>query len=265
MLAVISPAKRLDMNPVNADGSTQPAFGADALKLAGYAGKLSPAQLQKLMRISDKLAKLNADRFAEFSGNPAPDRTKPAILAFAGDTYSGLEASTLDQHAMDWAQTHLRILSGLYGVLRPMDLIQPYRLEMGARLETDVGNSLYEFWGSRLAYALKAAAEDSKTDILVNCASVEYFGAVDTNALKLRIITPVFLENRNGTEKIVSFFAKKARGAMARYMMENHLTDPESLKEFDTGGYRYIPEKSQNNKWVFLRDYPAGSSNREES
>ncbi len=258
MLVVISPAKRLDMTPVSTPGATQPRFAAEALELAEIARGLSPGDLMKLMSISEKLARLNAGRFAAFSQDPAPDAQKPAILAFAGDTYTGLDAGTLDEPALDWAQSHLRILSGLYGLLRPRDLIQAYRLEMGSRLENPHGRTLYEYWGPRIAEALDADAQAVGTDVLVNCASVEYFSAVDPDALNLRVITPVFMEERGGQARIVSFFAKKARGAMARFMVENHLTDPESLKEFDTGGYRFQPDMSEGDRWVFLRDYPEG-------
>jgi len=162
----------------------------------------------------------------------------------------------LDGEQMDWAQDHLRILSGLYGVLRPRDLIQPYRLEMGSRLQTARGKNLYEYWGDQLSKALNEAAAQVSSDVLVNCASVEYFGAVDKAALDLRIITPVFMDVKAGTPKIVSFFAKKARGAMARFMIERRITNPEGLKDFDTGGYRFRADMSEGDRLVFLRDYP---------
>jgi hypothetical protein len=158
---------------------------------------------------------------------------------------------------MAWAQGHLRILSGLYGVLRPLDAIQPYRLEMGSRLKTDHGKSLYDYWGDRISKALNAQAEAVDSDVLVNCASQEYFGAVDPAALNLRVITPVFMEEKAGTPKIVSFYAKRARGAMARFMIQHRLSDTEALKGFDSGGYRYDAELSKGDNWVFLRDYPA--------
>ncbi len=258
MLVVVSPAKRLDMAPVSTPGATRPAFEAEASELAEIARRLSPGELMKLMGISEKLARLNFERFQAFGPNPAPEAEKPAIFAFAGDTYTGLDAATLDEHALDWAQSRLRILSGLYGLLRPLDLIQPYRLEMGSRLENPRGRTLYDYWGERIAEALNEDARTVGADTLVNCASVEYFSAVAPDALNLRVITPVFMEERGGQARIVSFFAKKARGAMARFMVENHLTDPESLKEFDAGGYRYMPDMSEGDRWVFLRDYPEG-------
>lgn len=258
MLVVISPAKRLDEKAASTPNETLPAFQDAANDLAGYARDLSPADLQKLMGISENLARLNADRFANFADTSTRENAKQAALFFAGDTYAGLEAASLDAEQMDWAQDHLRILSGLYGLLRPRDLIQPYRLEMGSRLKTARGKNLYEYWGDRLSNALNEAAKAAGTDTLVNCASVEYFGAVDLEALKLRIITPVFMEEKAGTPKIVSFFAKKARGAMARFMIERRITDPEGLKDFDTGGYRFKADMSDGDRWVYLRDYPEG-------
>ncbi|MBK5933522.1 hypothetical protein C8N32_1079 [Rhodovulum imhoffii] len=252
MLVVISPAKRLDLTPVDRP-TTRPAFEADAAHLVQTARRLSVNDLQRLMDMSERLAALNAERFAAFSENPPSEATKPAALAFDGDTYAGLEAASLDEDDLRFAQGHLRILSGLYGVLRPLDAIQPYRLEMGSKLKTGKGRSLYEYWGDRLAGALNAAAAQAGTDILVNCASQEYFSAVMPEALKLRVITPVFLENKPDKPKVVSFYAKKARGAMARFVVTRRLTDPESLSEFDTGGYRYTPELSGADRPVFLR------------
>lgn len=249
MLVVISPAKRLNIKDAQDDGGTLPAFQAAADDLAEYARALSPQKLQKLMHISENLAKLNAGRFADFAQG---DTFGQAAQMFSGDTYLGLEAATLDDEEMDWAQDHLRILSGLYGLLRPRDLIQPYRLEMGSRLKTEHGKNLYEYWGDRLALALN----ETGADTLVNCASVEYFSAVDLDALKMRVITPVFMEEKAGTPKIVSFFAKKARGAMARFMIERRITDAQGLKDFDTGGYRFNADMSDGDRWVFLRDYP---------
>ncbi|MEC8195315.1 MAG: peroxide stress protein YaaA [Pseudomonadota bacterium] len=255
MLVVISPAKRLNWDPV--DGPmTEPTFQEDAVRLAKTARNLTLADLRKLMDLSPDLAKLNRDRFKAFEASPSPDATRPAVHAFAGDTYVGLDAASLEADEMTWAQDHLRILSGLYGVLRPLDAMQPYRLEMGSRLKTRRGKSLYEYWRDAPAKALRKQAEDLNTDTLVNCASQEYFGAVDLKALKLRVITPVFKEERNGEAKIVSFFAKKARGSMARFIIHNRLTDVEGLKDFDYGGYRYQPTMSNGDSWVFLRDYP---------
>ena len=256
MLVVISPAKRLDAKAASTPNATLPAFQDAANDLAGYGRDLLPSDLQKLMGISENLARLNADRFASFAEVSTPENAKQAALYFAGDTYAGLEVASLDGEQMDWAQDHLRILSGLYGVLRPRDLIQPYRLEMGSRLQTARGKNLYEYWGDQLSKALNEAAAQVSSDVLVNCASVEYFGAVDKAALDLRIITPVFMDVKAGTPKIVSFFAKKARGAMARFMIERRITNPEGLKDFDTGGYRFRADMSEGDRLVFLRDYP---------
>ncbi len=258
MLVVVSPAKKLDMSPVDVSETTEPAFAEDARRLADVARGLDVAGLKKLMGISDDLARLNRDRFAEFGAQPR----KPAALAFAGDTYRGFEAGTLDEDAWRWAQGHLRILSGLYGLLRPLDLIEPYRLEMGSRLATERGRTLYDWWGARLGHALKDTARDVGAVALVNCASQEYFGAVDTDALGLPVITPVFLEDREGGPKVVSFYAKQARGAMARFIVENRLTDPEALAEFDSGGYAFAPELSKPGQPAFLRGAEAEARKR---
>lgn len=253
MLVVVSPAKKLDMQPVDGLKSTEPAFSRNAVELAGIARDLSLDDLQTLMGLSTNLAQLNADRFAAFGSQ---DR-KAAALAFAGDTYQGLEATSLDSDEMLWAQNHLRILSGLYGILRPLDAIEPYRLEMGSRLKTSQGASLYDYWGQQLSEALNEQAAATKSNVLVNCASQEYFGAVDLSALTPQVITPVFMEYKAGKAKIVSFFAKKARGAMARYIIQNRLTQSDDLKGFDSGGYSYQPDQLDAHKWVFLRDYPS--------
>ena len=253
MLVVVSPAKKLDMQPLDGLKSTEPAFSRNAVELAAIARDLSLDDLQSLMGLSTNLAQLNADRFAAFGSQ---DR-KAAALAFAGDTYQGLEATSLDPDEMVWAQNHLRILSGLYGILRPLDAIEPYRLEMGSRLKTSQGASLYDYWGQQLSEALNEQAAATKSNVLVNCASQEYFGAVDLSALTPKVITPVFMEYKAGKTKIISFFAKKARGAMARYIIQNRLTQSDDLKGFDSGGYSYQPDQSDAYKWVFLRDYPS--------
>lgn len=261
MLVVISPAKRLDWSERDID-ATQPAFQDDAMRLARTMRNLSLGDLAKLMDLSPDLARLNRDRFRTFTDAPGDTDTRPAALAFAGDTYQGLEAGSLDGDEMDWAQDHLRILSGLYGVLRPCDAIQPYRLEMGSRLKTRRGGTLYAYWRDQLSKALNAQAEAVGTDVLVNCASQEYFGAVAPKALKLRVITPVFMEDKAGTPKIVSFFAKKARGAMARFIVQNRLTDPAALSDFDSGGYAWQAEMSTPERPVFLRPYESAVSSK---
>ncbi|MGB0505294.1 MAG: peroxide stress protein YaaA [Pikeienuella sp.] len=256
MLTVISPAKRLDLTPVDMSTATVPQFQKEAVALVKVARKLSHADLQKLMSISEPLAKLNVQRFKAFAEDPPEDTVKPAALAFDGDTYQGLEARTISPEDMTYAQRRLRILSGLYGLLRPMDLIQPYRLEMGSKLATRRTKNLYEYWGRKIAKTLNAEAEVEETEFLLNCASQEYFGAVDRKALKLNIIEPVFLERKDGREKVVSFFAKKARGAMARYVVENRADTLDDLKTFSAGGYEYQADKSEPHRLVFVRDYP---------
>lgn len=256
MLTVISPAKRLNETPFALPAGfvqTAPEFAGDAAKLARIARGLSAEDLCRLMDISPKLGALNRDRFAGF--DPKAPGAAAAFL-FDGDTYAGLEARKMDPDTLRRAQGHLRILSGLYGILRPLDGIQPYRLEMGARLANPKGADLYHWWGSKPARALKALAAEVGAKALVNCASAEYFGAIDVKALGLPVVTPVFLEEKAGEAKIVSFWAKKARGAMARFIAENHLSDPADLKGFSTGGYAYDAGQSDTSRLVFRRAAP---------
>ncbi|MHA6324524.1 peroxide stress protein YaaA [Roseivivax sp. CAU 1753] len=259
MLIVISPAKRLDWSARDVTATT-PVFDDDARRLARTMRNLTLRDLKGLMDLSDDLARLNRDRFRDFSDTPAPDALRPAALAFAGDTYQGLEAATLDADEMAWAQDHLRILSGLYGVLRPLDAIQAYRLEMGSRLKTRRGASLYAYWGTQIAKNLHSQAQALGTNVLINCASQEYFGAVPEKALGLRIVTPQFMEDKNGTPRIVSFYAKKARGAMARFVVQNRLTDPDALSDFDLGGYAYRPDLSGPDTPAFVRRADAAAA-----
>ncbi|MFT6457969.1 peroxide stress protein YaaA [Pseudophaeobacter arcticus] len=255
MLVVVSPAKKLDWSEREQE-MTFPAFQNDAIALNAVARGLSVPELMKLMHISEDLAKLNHDRFRDFAADPQAKDLRPAALAFAGDTYQGLEAASLEPEEMAWAQDHFRILSGLYGLLRPLDALQPYRLEMGSRLKTPRGKNLYEYWGSQIAEALNDQAAEVGAELLVNCASQEYFGAVDLKALKLQVVTPVFMEDKNGTPKVVSFYAKRARGAMARFVIQNRVSEVAALQEFDSGGYAYQPQLSEPMKPVFLR-HPA--------
>ncbi len=255
MLVVISPAKRLDWQERDT-ATTSPDFSREANTLAGHARALSLSRLRALMGLSDDLARLNRDRFKAFDAEPDQAATRPAALAFAGDTYLGLEAASMDASAMEWAQDHLRILSGLYGLLRPLDAIQPYRLEMGSRLKTRRGENLYDFWGGEISKALNRAGQAVDAPALINCASQEYFGAVDRKTLKLPVVTPNFLEERGGTAKTVSFFAKRARGAMARFIADNRVSNPEGIKDFNLGGYRYDPARSDDRTWAFIRPYP---------
>ncbi|WP_299047460.1 peroxide stress protein YaaA [uncultured Tateyamaria sp.] len=256
MLVVISPAKRLDWAERDVQ-MTAPAMQDDAVRLARTARNLTLGKLKSLMDLSDDLARLNRDRFQAFEDTPAEDVTRPAMLAFAGDTYQGLNAETLSDHDTAYAQDHLRILSGLYGLLRPLDAIQPYRLEMGSRLKTRRGTSLYDYWRTDLAKALNAQGQKTGSDMLVNCASQEYFGAVPEKALKLHLITPAFMEDKGQGPKIVSFFAKRARGAMARHIIQNRVTNLDGVCAFDADGYVYRPELSTDAKPVFVRPYPA--------
>ena len=256
MLVTISPAKSLDLTPVDLP-ATAPRFQADAVRLARTMRGQTLTQLRGLMEISADLARLNRDRFQAFADDPAPEAVKPAALAFAGDTYQGLEAKTLDADDLRWAQDHLCILSGLYGVLRPLDAIQPYRLEMGSRLKTRRGKSLYDYWGDQIAKALTAQAGEVGAQVLVNCASQEYFTAADRPALKLRVVTPRFLEVKDGRARMVSFFAKRARGAMARFIIQNRLTEAGDILRFDTGVYAHDPDLSEPDSPAFVRPYPA--------
>lgn len=249
MLVVISPAKKLDMQPFDDCPSTQPLFEHEVRELVETMRNLSSVELRSLMGISENLARLNADRFSRFGSQ----NKNPAVFTFAGDTYLGLDAPTLAPEAITWAQNHLRVLSGLYGILRPLDEIEPYRLEMGSRLATAEARSLYQYWGTKISDALNTQAETTKSGLLVNCASKEYFGAVDLATLEIPIVTPVFMENKNGKTKIISFHAKKARGAMARFIVQNKLTDKEDLKDFKAGGYRYQPDQSNSDSLVFIR------------
>lgn len=263
MLTVISPAKKLNEVPQalpDGHAMTDPEFAAQALELAALARNLSVDQLRKLSHISEPLARLNRDRFAAFTATPAPGTIYPAVQCFAGDTYQGLEVRTMPATALDWAAGHLRILSGLYGLLRPFDAIQAYRLEMGSRLANPHGADLYAFWGPRLAQALNTLAAEQKAKALINCASVEYFGAVDRATLRLPVITPVFLEERDGQAKTVSFWAKRARGAMARHICEHQLTDPADLRGFTAGGYSHRADLSRDGQMVFQRTAPAAQA-----
>ncbi|MEL7252578.1 MAG: peroxide stress protein YaaA [Pseudomonadota bacterium] len=256
MLITLSPAKKLDMSPVKGTRMTKPRFAGETAELVEAAQGLSSKQLQNLMGISENLADLNAERFREFGDQD----TQAAAYAFAGDTYVGLEARSLDDDEMTFAKDHLRILSGLYGVLRPMDRIEPYRLEMGSRLKTSQGKTLYDFWGDKIAKRLNADGKAAGTDTLINCASQEYFGAVDLNALKLRVITPVFKEDKPNGPKVISFYAKQARGAMARFIVQNRLTDPAALRDFDLGGYAYRDDLSSEDEPVFVRPEESAKS-----
>jgi cytoplasmic iron level regulating protein YaaA (DUF328/UPF0246 family) len=252
MLMVISPAKSLDFTAApQGVGATTPAMAGDIAELAKVTRKLRKTDLQRLMSISDKLALLNHERFQAF--DPDSEDGVQAALAFNGDVYDGLQARALDKGGMAYAQEHLRILSGLYGLLRPLDVIQPYRLEMGVRLKTRRGPSLYAFWGDRIAQALNLAAEGQADATLVNLASQEYFAAVDRKALTLPVVACTFKERRGNELKIISFYAKKARGLMARYAIDQKLDRAEGLKDFKVGGYGFDAVLSTETEWIFTR------------
>jgi len=254
MLMVISPAKTLDFeSPLATQRYTQPALLEESQKLIAVARKLSPADIGSLMHISDKLAVLNAQRFNDWQPDFTPDNARQAILAFKGDVYTGLQAETFSEKEFDFAQQHLRMLSGLYGLLRPLDLMQAYRLEMGIKLANPAGKDLYSFWGEKLTLALNDALADQGDDVLINLASDEYFKAVKPKLLKGEIVKPVFLDEKNGTFKVISFYAKKARGLMSRYIIEHRLSKPAQLKKFDVDGYVFDAEASKGNELVFKR------------
>ena len=256
MLILISPAKTLDyQSPLATTRYTQPELLEYSQELISIARQLTAPQIGKLMSISDKLADLNATRFHDWHPDFTPQNARQAILAFKGDVYTGLQAETLTEDDFDFAQRHLRMLSGLYGVLRPLDLMQPYRLEMGTKLANARGANLYEFWGERISGWLNEALAAQGDDILLNLASNEYFGAVKRKALNARIIDTEFKDLKNGQYKIISFYAKKARGLMARYVIKERIRDPEQLKAFDYQGYRYSAEQSKPDSLVFLRDH----------
>ncbi|WP_052283137.1 peroxide stress protein YaaA [Kluyvera genomosp. 1] len=254
MLILISPAKTLDyQSPLATTRYTQPALLEYSQQLIGVARKLSAPQIKALMGISDKLADLNATRFHDWHPDFTPENARQAILAFKGDVYTGLQAETFSEADFDFAQKHLRMLSGLYGVLRPLDLMQPYRLEMGIRLENPRGKDLYQFWGEEITQTLNAALAAQGDDIVVNLASDEYFRSVKPKVLKGQLIKPVFLDEKNGKFKVISFYAKKARGLMSRFIIENRLTKPEQLTGFNSEGYFFDPESSSNDELVFKR------------
>jgi len=252
MLIVLSPAKRLDFSQVDPDlPASERRFREETAALSRTARRQTKADLRRLMSISEDLARLNQERFRAFA--PGSTDGMQAAFAFAGDVYQGLQARTLDQEGMAWAQEHIRILSGFYGLLRPLDRIQPYRLEMGVRLKTRRGANLYDFWGDRLALALNEDAQGHADATIVNLASQEYFGAVDARALKAPVVTPHFYEERDGERKIVSFFAKRARGTMARFAVDGRIEDARDLKAFDRDGYRFDKAASTEHDWVFAR------------
>lgn len=254
MLMVISPAKTLDYESLLATSDhTQPAFLEDARELIDQLKELEPHQISNLMGISDKLGQLNAERYQSWHTPFTPNNARQAVLAFKGDVYTGLDAESFSDDDFEFAQNHLRILSGLYGLLRPLDLMQPYRLEMGTRFANHRGKDLYAFWGNTLTSALnELLMKDDK--VLINLASNEYFRSVQARHLDARVVTPQFKDWKNGQYKMISFYAKKARGLMCRYAIQNRITQVSDLKGFNLAGYAFSEEQSSGDQWVFLRD-----------
>uniref|UniRef100_UPI00404850DC peroxide stress protein YaaA n=1 Tax=Algoriphagus sp. TaxID=1872435 RepID=UPI00404850DC len=250
MLIVISPAKTLDYSNPEYSSHTQPDFPTEVKNLVGVLKKKSASQISKLMHLSDSLAVLNEERYKTFSETFNPENSKQAVLAFKGEVYAKMEADHFSPEDLDFAQQHLRILSGLYGLLKPLDLIQPYRLEMGTQLQTKKGNNLYQYWGTKISKALNELGEERP---LVNLASQEYFKAVDQKTLKMPVITIHFKEYKEGKYQVIGFFAKQARGMMARYAILNRITDPEQLKVFREEGYEFSAPLSTAQDWVFVR------------
>jgi uncharacterized protein len=255
MLAVLSPAKKLDFDPAAARlAGTRPRLMAQTNELVEIARQLSAKDLQRLMKLSPALAELNHQRFQDFAPRSGGRRTKPAALAFNGDTYVGLQATGFSPDDMAFAQEHLGILSGLYGVLRPLDLIQPYRLEMGTSLKTERGTTLYAYWGSRIAKLLDKQASRHQCPLIVNLASKEYFSAVQPH-LKTPVLHCTFKEVKGGSARVIGFSAKRARGMMARHIIAKRLETPERIKEFKEAGYRYNAKASSGSEWIFLRKH----------
>ena len=252
MLIVLSPAKSLDLEtPPTTSLHSTPDFLGHSAQLIERMRQFSPAEVGSLMGISDALSSLNVARYASWT--PQLDDARQAIMAFNGDVYAGFDARSLQPAQLDYAQSQVRILSGLYGLLRPLDLIHPHRLEMGTRLSTARGKDLYAFWGDTITDALNRTASEQKARVLVNLASEEYFKSIKPRQLSVPVISPVFEDWKNGRFKIISFYAKRARGMLARYAAVNGIRDPEQLKQFDVDGYAYVPEASNDSSWVFRR------------
>ncbi|MBT3786838.1 MAG: peroxide stress protein YaaA [Alphaproteobacteria bacterium] len=257
MLALISPAKKLnyDFDPV-INTHTQPDFLVEAEKLAVTARRLSRTKLARTMNLSDTLADLNWHRFQAFHTPFNLENARQAALVFNGDTYLGLDAHSLDEQDLDYAQSRLRILSGLYGLLRPLDLVQPYRLEMGARFKPARRNDLYDFWGTQLSEAINHVIADHAEKTVVNLASSEYFKAVKPKVVDGKLLTIAFKEIKDGNARMIGTFAKQARGMMARYIIQNRIDNAEGMKAFNSGGYKYQPDQSDDGLWTFTRQQP---------
>lgn len=261
MLIVVSPAKTLDYeSPLPDVDATQPRMLDDSAQLIDRARELAPQDVAQLMKVSDKIAHLNVERFAQWQRPFTDDNARPAVFAFKGDVYAGLDVASFDGEALARAQHQFRMLSGLYGVLRPLDLMQPYRLEMGTKLDTPRGKDLYAFWGDRITEQLNADMAAAGTDVLLNLASNEYFKSVNTRAINGRVIEPVFHDEKNGKYKIISFYAKKARGLMAAWCLKNNITKPQQLVDFNVSGYAYDEQGSKPDKPLFKRAEGAGAA-----
>ena len=257
MITVISPAKTLDFTtPPTTKTFSQPKFIKQAEKLVGLCKQMSPNDLSQLMGISTNLGLLNAERFRAWHLPFTPQNAKQALMAFNGDVYASLDVSTLTDDNLSYAQDHLRILSGLYGILRPLDLIQPYRLEMSTRLKNPKGNDLYQYWGQSISENLNTTLQSNNEYLLLNLASEEYFKSINLNVLDATIVTPVFKDKKNGEYKVISFFSKRARGLMANYLIKEQIQDVEGLNSFNDAGYKYAEEESNPLNPVFLRDIP---------
>ena len=250
MLAIISPSKTQDFSLCDINSFTQTRQLDYTQKLVNILKNKTQRQISKLMSLSEKLSKLNFDRFQAFKTPFSLDNAKQALLAFKGDVYNGINASSLSAKDLDFAQKNVRMLSGLYGVLRPLDLIQPYRLEMGTKLGNAQGKNLYDYWGSGISEVLN----EDEEKLIVNLASNEYFKAIDKNILKAQILDIVFKEKKNDTYKVIGIYAKRARGLMINYIIRNRLTDAEDLKDFSDEGYLYNQELSSDSTWVYVRD-----------
>jgi cytoplasmic iron level regulating protein YaaA (DUF328/UPF0246 family) len=254
MLIVISPAKKLDYKaPSPVSDYTLPDHLDKAAELIDIMSQKDSFEIADLMKLSMKLADLNMQRYQDWHTPFTPDNAKQALFAFTGDVYQGMDAGSLTADDLAFAQNHLRILSGLYGILRPLDLMQAYRLEMGTKLTTDYGRNLYEFWGDTITHAINDALAAQGDDILINLASNEYFKSIRLGKLKGHIVTPVFKEYRKGAYRIISFNAKKARGYMSRFIIQNRLADPEDIKAFDVADYAFNPDLSSTDEFVFTR------------
>ncbi|CAH0526812.1 peroxide stress protein YaaA [Vibrio hippocampi] len=258
MLIVVSPAKTLDYeSELATDKFTQPELVEHSAELIEECRKLTPSDVSQLMKVSDKIAGLNVARFQQWSESFTQENARQAILAFKGDVYTGLDAGSMSEQDFEFAQQHLRMLSGLYGLLRPLDLMQPYRLEMGTKLANGRGTNLYQFWGDVITDKLNTALAEQGDNVLVNLASNEYFKSVKPKQLDAQVITPIFKDCKNGQYKVISFYAKKARGLMARYIIDNQISSVQALTQFDVAGYYFVEEESTATDLVFKREEQA--------